>query len=149
MKFQCSCMCLFHAFLMNVCIVSFWVFFFISLIGVLVHYLKNGNIWFEISALGSGEVFATSSRENHINCSGWVEVILQAPGVCKELCILYFGLLWRMLFATNPKVFVDSWLIFWFYSAFFLSFEGSSSWSSIVLPHSTFSWAWCLKWQHC
>lgn len=31
----------------------------------------------------------------------------------------------------------------------FLSFEGSSSWNSIVLPHGSFSWAWCLKWQHC
>lgn len=146
MTCQCSCMGPFHA---SSCILSFWFFFFLSPIGPLVHYLKNGNTWFETSALDSGEVFATSSRENHINWSGWVEVILQAPGVCRKQRILYFGQLWRMWFATNPRVFVDSWLIFWFYSAFFSSFEGSSSWNSIVLPHGSFSWAWCLKWQHC
>lgn len=36
----CSCMGPFHAFLMHMCIVSF----FLSPIGALVHYMKNGNI---------------------------------------------------------------------------------------------------------
>lgn len=120
MRFQCLCMGLFHVFLMHFCIVWFFSFShccFGSLSEKWKYLIWNISIRF-------WEELATSSRENHVNWSGWVEVTVQAPGVCKEQGILYFGLLWRMLFATNPRVFVDSWLIFWFYSAFFFVLWG-------------------------
>lgn len=59
--------------------------------------------------------------------NGWVEVIIQATGVFKHQASSILGCFEGWLFATNPRVFVDSWLIFWFYSAFFALSEGSSS----------------------